>query len=800
MTEILDIDRESRESLEFDALLDLVAGHAATELGRRRIRGLVPSSDAVEAASRLATVAEAGRFLQIHGLVVGSGLQDPHGALERLRVAGAREEPTVLRELARVVVSAGEVRDRVLGSDADEFPLLHGIAGSIPDLRAIAEDVVRHVEPDGRLAEGASRELRRLRREVARVGERLRKQLEAILRRPGAAGASIRDDFVTQRNNRFVIPVRSDAAGIVAGIVHASSSSGATLFVEPLETVDLNNDLVRLHEAETEEENRILARWSAAFRDSIDDVAAAVEAVARFDSLQGRARYGAREDAVLPTVGDGLPLDLRALRHPLLDRRLRDTGGRCVPTDLRMDPADRVLVISGPNTGGKTVALKTLGLAVLMAQSGIPVPAASFSVPVFRQLRCDIGDHQSLEADLSTFSAHLGSVKRFLDDLTTPALLLFDEIGTGTDPEEGAALARAVLEALRRPGVTVAATTHHGAVKAWAFTADGVDSAALDFDTATMTPTFEIRMDRAGVSAGLDIARRLGLGDGIVHRARELIGEDGQAAEGYVARLRELTEQLERDREELAAAQADAARAGDDAREEAREQQRALLAIGQKRLDEAVDEFRERARRELSTIEERRQREFVRRAQREAEQRVAAERSRRRDAMKRRAFREPAATTAEVLIEPGRMVRVRSLDREGEIVAVRGEHIEVRLGRVGFTVGRGDLEPPERGATAPPATSPARAARDGKDDLTIEVTTELNLIGQRVADALPEVDRFLDGAARASLEEVRIVHGHGTGRLRKAIRRHLAGHAMVRRQRPGGPGEGGDGATVVELR
>ncbi|HKQ62722.1 MAG TPA: hypothetical protein VJS92_15635, partial [Candidatus Polarisedimenticolaceae bacterium] len=430
------------------------------------------------------------------------------------------------------------------------FPQLRELGRGLADLGTEARPVLRHVDAEGRLGDEASPELRRLRQAQARTGERLRRLLERLIHEPGAE-VVIRDEFVTQRNGRFVVPVRSDAPRPLRGIVHGSSSSGATRFVEPLETVELNNELVQLAELEQQEQERVLFAWSDAFRRRRDEVLATVEALARVDALQARALFADETEAIVPELAEDGDLVLERARHPLLDRRLRAAGGRCEPLTLRLAPFDRVLVISGPNAGGKTVALKTVGLAVLMAQSGIPVPATAARLPVYRQVRADIGDHQSIQADLSTFSAHIGAVAGFLRDSAPPALLLFDEIGTGTEPGEGAALAHAILESLQSPGITAVATTHQAPLKVWATTDRRAVSAALEFDTATLRPTYRLLQDAAGVSAGLEIAQRLGLDPRVVARARERLGPDARRSEQQLERLHELTTEAELRRDEL---------------------------------------------------------------------------------------------------------------------------------------------------------------------------------------------------------------------------------------------------------
>jgi DNA mismatch repair protein MutS2 len=794
-----DLDSRSRGELDFDELLEWIAGFARTAPGRRRIVALEPLADPVELGETWETIREIQLCQDREGLLVPSSLPDPGAGLAGLAFEGRRLDPEELRDLAVVARAAGEMAASLRRLPAADYPRLSGRAEELPDLRQEADEVLRCIAPDGTIADEASQELRRIRRARTRTGERLRQMLESFLHRPDA-GAVIRDDFITQRNGRFVIPVRSDTPRPVKGIVHASSSSGATQFVEPLETVELNNELVRLAELEQNEIERLLLNWTEMFRASREEVELAVAELGDLDGLQARALFGREVDGTSPEIEADGPLRFEALRHPLLDRRLREQDRRCVPLSLTLDPADRVLVLSGPNAGGKTVALKTIGLAVLMGQSGIPLPARTIRLPLYRQIRTDIGDHQSMQADLSTFSAHVGAVAEFLAEASPPTLLLFDEIGSGTDPVEGAALARSILEAACVPGISTVATTHQSALKAWAFGNEAALSAAMEFDTERLKPTYRVIMGAAGVSAGLEIARRVGLGKEIIDRARTLLGGDSRQAENYLTRLHRMTRELE---EKLA--DVDRLRLG---LEEERRRTESLAAEQTERqrerareeLDRALREFRKQAEGELKAFRDRREKEKAERKVAMLEGRVTrqhAELSRELGL----ADREAEAGGVPEQIEPGMQIYVRSLGRQGRIRRVAGRKVEVMLGNMPFTVDRDDLRLP--GPAPPPDRKRIAQVRPGRGPVdAVEArgaASELMLIGKRVDEALEELDKFLDAAAVAGLGQVRLIHGHGTGRLRRAVREFLSGHAHVRAIRPGKQNEGGDGATVVTL-
>ena len=806
----LDLDGDSGRALELDGVLAAVAERAVTAAGAALLLALQPRVAAEAIEREQALVEEARRRLDREGRLLGGALPDPAPALAALAVEDLRVEASALRDLASVLATAADLRHTLSALDGGDLPHLAALGPPIPDLRREVDPVLRHVAPDGRILDEASPELRRIRHALGRVGERLRRMLESYLHDPGAAGM-IRDDFVTQRNGRFVVPVRADAPRAARGIVHGTSSSGATLFLEPLESVELNNELVRLAEEELEEQDRVVRGWADALRRRIAEVTAAVDAVATVDAIQARALFAASLGAVRPSLAADGPLLLRELRHPLLDRRLRERGEASVPVTIEIRVDQHVLVLSGPNAGGKTVALKAVGLAVLMAQCGLPVVASHARIPVVRQLRADIGDHQSIDADLSTFSAHVQAVARVLRGARPPCLFLFDEIGTGTEPTEGGAIARAVLERLVQPGMTTIATTHLAALKTWALATPGVGSAAMEFDAERMRPTFRVLLGAAGVSAGLDIAARMGLEDSVLVRARELLGPEATEAEASLQRLRQLTSEAEATRDRVArerqALEAERQRLVSRAAADAQEREREATAA----LGEAVRELREQARRELATIQDKKERARLERDQVRAEMRLQAEARRRTARIAAPAGPAPVPAPPPELRE-GVRVHVRSLEREGEVVDVRGDRVVVRMGAATFTVRKADLAPaPEEPGPASPAPRAGagatvrrlvqqREARSGLDDVGAEERPrELLLLGKTVDEALEQVDRFLDASARAGLPEVRVVHGHGTGRLRTAVRRFLRDHPHVAGSRPGAPHEGGDGATVVTL-
>ena len=797
----VDLDIETRRALEFDELLEWVASFARTALGAQRVRSLEPSADEAAIRSELDAVTETRRFLETEGMLLPGSLPDPTPALDALSVADLRLGPEMLRDLAAMGSSGADLRFRLLDLEDPSYAALRELGERLPDLERICRPMLESIAADGTLEDSASPELRRIRASKLRLGSRLQKMLTEILRDPDL-GAVIQDDFITERNGRFVVPVRTDAPRPLEGVVHASSSSGATRFIEPLESVELNNDLVRLAEDERQEVDRVLAAWSDDFRSCKSEVDALVRTLTRIDDLQARALFANETGAVAATLRAEASPSFDRVRHPLLDRRQTEAGGRCVPLSLSLDPSDRVLVISGPNTGGKTVALKTIGLSVLMTQAGIPVPAVELVLPVFRQVRADIGDHQSIEADLSTYSAHIGAVARYLSATRAPALFLFDEIGTGTEPMEGAALARAILESLQQPGVISVATTHLGPLKAWAVAREGVACAAMEFELSTLQPTFQAIMGVAGTSAGLDIAQRLGLEPRIVERARSLLDPSAKEGEDYLVRLRELVTRAEQDRESLRLLREELGAERRALEERFRQKTDRAGRQAVQKLEAALGELRDMGRRELSELRERRERARLDKSWAKSEGRLRSLVAQQRSELSR----EPEqgqwrSVTGE--LKCGMRVRVASLGRVGEVAGLRGSRVDVRLGGMNITVETRDLQLPIGGpaGSSPPArTEQGRGGSRTHAETGPPVQRELKLIGKRVDEALDELDRFLDGALVSGHDEVRIIHGHGTGRLKSAVRRFLDSHSQVQRHRPGGVGEGGDGATVAILR
>ncbi|HLL74744.1 MAG TPA: Smr/MutS family protein, partial [Pyrinomonadaceae bacterium] len=733
-----------------------------------------------------------------------------------------------------------EARARIQ-AERDECPVLWELVADLPrELYSLAARVTSKILPGGELDDRASPELARIRHEINRLRSSITRSLEGLMRR---ADEAIQDSLVTVRNDRYVIPVRSDHRGRVAGVAHGFSSSGQTVFVEPLETIDANNELQTLREAEEREVTRILATLTDDLRRELPAIGRAAEAVAELDFVSAKAVMAARFRCVEPEVGADA-LELVEARHPLLEENLRAAGREVVPVSFRLDAERPVMVISGANAGGKTVVLKTAGLLALAALSGLHVPAREARFPLYGSVLADIGDRQSLAANLSTFTAHVANISRMLEicrESHGPALVLLDEAGTGTDPEEGSALGVAVVDHFRRRcGAHVVATTHYSGLKQYAANEEGVWNASVEFDEKTLQPTYRLLVGLAGSSSGLEIARRFGFPREIIESAASRVNESARAAAEYLRRIKREAEEaealrlaLEEERravaEKYAALEREAARRDAERAQKFEREMRAGLADFERRSQELLSKIEDRAERvRVEREAERRAAELRRETRRAAEQTragVAAKTVEQpggvrvvRNTAAPETFAEAGARGAEEFrpasrardIAKGDTVRLRTFGKVGKVETVRDGEAEVLVGRVRLREKLTNLELVERVA---PKGEAARGQQLERMAAASRATTqvrlaqskaapdaELNLIGRTTDEAADETDKFLDEAFLHGLARVRIIHGHGTGALRRAVAELLKGHPHVASFAPAPPDQGGAGATVVELK
>jgi DNA mismatch repair protein MutS2 len=817
-------------TLEYDQLRTLVRRGAQTPMGRARLDALAPLDNLESLRRALRATAECVELRQRGASWSFSELADPSDALARLHIEGATLEPLAILELARLCEQSLSARASIL-AERERAPVLWEAVEALPrELHSLAARVSSKILPSGELDDRASPELARIRHDITRLRSSIARSLESLMRRSEAA---IQDELVTVRNDRFVIPVKSDHRGRVQGVAHGFSSSGATIFIEPLETIDSNNELQALRETEEREIHRILSTLTEELRRELDALELAARAVAELDFVGAKGAFLSRFDCIVPEINETGTLVLTEARHPLLEENLRAAGGAVVPVSFSLDATHPVMVISGANAGGKTVVLKTTGLLALMALSGLPVPAGAARIPFYASVLADIGDHQSLAANLSTFTSHVANISRMIELCRAPALVLLDEVGTGTDPEEGSALGVAVVDHFRRAcGAHVLATTHYSGLKMYAANEEAVINASVEFDEKSLQPTYRLLVGIAGSSSGLEIARRFGFPAGLVTTAAEHVVASARDAAQYLRRIKRESEDAEALRRALEEERAAVAEKYASLDVEAARRESAREEAFERELLTASAEFERRARELVSKIEDRTERARV---EREA-QKQAAELKRQAKTTARAAsasastqahprpvrvvrdgrvldFDSPAETdiTPAIRTAPARSikvgdrVRLLSFGSIGIVDNLSGDDAEVRVKSLRFREKVSNLELVEAALPAPETGRGARLRVSRGTEVRLstpdhEARTELNVIGRTTDEAVDETDKFLDEAFLNSLSQVRIVHGHGTGALRRAIAKLLNDHPHVERFMQAPPNQGGAGATVVELR
>jgi DNA mismatch repair protein MutS2 len=780
-------------TLEFEPIRARLLALAGSVPGRARVRSLAPGTDPAAVRASLRRTTEALALLAQLGRQPYHDLPDLSEILVALGVEGMHLEPGALLDVASFVEGIVESARSV--SRAEGAPQLSRRASEVKDLTELAVAIRRAILPGGEVADDASPKLRETRRQLARLRLQLQSVLESLLRGKDADRV-LQDKLVTTRNERYVLLVKAEHRSALPGIVHGASGSGQSVFVEPMPAVELNNDIVALGEEERAEVVRILRALTARVAERALELGEAQVVLGELDELQAKALLARDLDAVEPEIVEELLLDLPSARHPLLHEP--------VPVSLRVDPAAPVLVISGPNTGGKTVALKTAGLLSLMAQCGLHVPAApGCRLPAFRRIYADIGDEQSIAANLSTFSAHLAAIVEMTRDLAFPTLVLLDEVGAGTDPTEGGALGVAVVEHFRARGALTIATTHHGLMKSYAQSTPGVACASFGYDPATYAPTYRLTLGQPGRSLALEMAERLGLPSALVQDARSRVDAKQAQAEALLKELEERRGELQVEEGRLAAERQDleaglaALRA---AEREIAARKRAEVEAFALQLRRRLEEAARKAKEAVDAAVERLA--IGRGAGTAAATRARAEAAGALRLVQKEALADPelgieheAPAPAEVAV--GARVKVTSLGVVGEVTAVQGDDLELAVGGKRLRVPRGEVVPLAAGR---PRSSTTGVSLSRPPRPSSSVPAEVNLVGLTVDEALPRVDKLLDDAALSERREIRVIHGFGAGRLRKAVAGLLEGHPHVASFHPGGAREGGGGVTIVELK
>lgn len=809
----------SLDTLEYVRILELISRNAQTPMGELRFAELRPHSSRVLLDRDLAAISETITLNEEKQISwTFSELADPSEAIAILKIKNAALEPLKMLELAAVCTQAIFARS-LMQPEKENAPTLWSIVENISaTLMAAVGNVTKKILPGGEIDDSASPELATLRREISAQRQRLTRSLESVMRN---AGTAIQDEIVTMRNDRYVIPVKADLRGKVGGVAHGMSSSGATVFIEPLESIEANNELQNLRAKEEREISRILFMLSEQLRDELPAIEAAVEAVAELDFIKTKVEFARKFNAIVPNISESGTLELIDARHPLLEESLKnskdqnptseDQGNGVVPSSFKLTRDRSVMIISGANAGGKTVVLKTAGSLSLMAISGLPVPARSAKIPFYRSVLADIGDHQSLAANLSTFSSHMSNIASMMDECQAPSLVLLDEAGTGTDPDEGSALGVAIVDHFRRNcGAQVIASTHYRGLKMYAANDENVINASVEFDEKTLRPTYKLLLGLAGASSGIEIASRFGILSNVIENARGHLDISGREAEVYLRKLQtesklaeDLRIALEEEREAVALKYA---HLEIDAGKKEKTRQKEF----ESELARSLDDFERQSTAFIRLIEDKALRSkldkerLARKAElnrailaKVGESRVhAAENSSifEPDAPKIASKEGVIDVGSRVITSFGNVGTVEKIDKDAAEVLVGGMRLRETLSKLRLAA-----EPAEQKTNR--AEKLQQQAKDSNLRLDTEDTAaELNLIGQTTADAEYEIDRFLDEAYLSGHPRVRIIHGFGTGALKNFVHHFLKGHPHVKRFAFAPSDQGGNGATIAELR
>ena len=799
-------------SLQWESFRERLAGRTFSQLGRNWLLALEPSADADWIETQQQLNAEM-RLLVLGGASFDlRGILDVSELLDKARIEGSALEALELRSVIEhaerveawrltVLSPPDAVRDQWPATEALSAPLLHH------DLGEMLRQLSGKIEPDGTLSDDASPELRRIRKALGQQHRAIEASLRRALAKLSEDG-STQDAVITVRGERFVIPVKAEYKRKVGGVVHGSSSTGQTVFIEPMETIEQNNEMARLLDEEQAEVHRILVAMTRAVAANAQPLLLGAGILAEVDAHQGVARFSLDMNCVRPTFTQDkdASLELLGARHPLLESRLREQGATIVPLNLALMDGKRQMIISGPNTGGKTVALKTAGLLAVMAQSGLPVPATTAQLPIFTAVYADIGDAQSIEQNLSTFSAHVVNVDRISREADAYSLVLLDELGSATDPEEGAALAVAVAEHFLLRHVWSMITTHLTSLKVYAAKHDAVLNAAVGFDEVALAPTYELRLGVPGASAGLNIAARLGLDPAIVANARSQMSTQQVDIGRFLDELHAQLTAANHEREQLAASQRELTRERTRLEQEGRVEQQKRTRELEQQLKQLIEDFESQLRDTVKAIDDK-----------TVAQKIAKD-SALRIAQLKREFsaqfqstvtahtttpEQQAAKAAERKRDPqvGDTVRLKSLNREGRVLRmVDAKTLEVQVGPMKTRVPRSDVAEVVALAKAAPSRRGGGVTVGISNDDSGYITSEINVIGKTADEAESDVSRFIEQAFLAGLQRVRVVHGVGMGILRRTLRDYLKKHPHVVSVTEPPYNEGGQGATIVEFR
>ncbi|CAN7296106.1 endonuclease MutS2 [Rossellomorea sp. LjRoot5] len=778
------------KTLEFDKIKELLKQFAASALGHARVSSLMPSVDYEEITALHEETDEAMTILRLKGHAPLGGIFDIRPHVKRAQIGGMLS-PSEFVQVASTIRASRKLTLFVeeLLEEEVEIPLLQGKMSTVIPLPHLEQDIRKVVDDNGEILDTASETLRTIRTQLRANEGRIREKLERMIRSSNAQ-KMLSDAIVTIRNDRYVIPVKQEYRGQYGGIIHDQSSSGQTLFIEPEAIVQLNNQLRELRLKEQTEIEKILLELSESVQESGEELLLIVNVLSDVDFMFTKAKFGRSIKGSKPTINNERRVKLNKARHPLLPI------DEAVANDIELGNEFSSIVITGPNTGGKTVTLKTLGLTSLMAQAGLPIPALDGSeVGVFRTIYADIGDEQSIEQSLSTFSSHMVNIVDILKKVDHESLVLFDELGAGTDPQEGAALAISILDEVHGTGARVIATTHYPELKAYGYNREGVVNASVEFNVETLSPTYKLLLGVPGRSNAFDISKRLGLSDGVIQRAKSHIGTDSKEVENMIASLEDNRRQGERELEEAHELLRQAEKMHKDMQKqmmEYYEKKDILYEKAQQKASEVVEKAKAEAD---QVIKDLRKMQHEKSAQIKEHELIQAKKQLEDATPKLKTGQKKKATGSKHELKAGDEVKVLSFDQKGHLIErVSAKEWQVQMGIMKMKVKETDLEfiqSQQKVETKPLATV------KGKD---FHVSLELDLRGERFENALSRVEKYIDDALLAGYPRVSIIHGKGTGALRQGVQEYLKNHRSVKSIRFGDAGEGGTGVTVVQFK
>ena len=789
------MNKKGLKVLEYNKIIEMLKAQANSQMAKERLAALLPETEVHRIREGLAETSEAVTVIVKKGALPLGEIYDINSALHFARKGGTLTMRQLLQILYNMKVTGNVIT--FLKSDLEYLPIIMGMSEVLVAFPKLAERIDRSILSEDEMADSASPELRNIRRSIARQNEAIRSKMNHILNSSDNK-TFLQDAIVTMRDGRYVVPVKAEHRAKMPGIIHDQSSSGATIFIEPQVIVNLNNELRELELAEKAEIERILAELSSAVAEHFHDLINNQKILIELDIIFAKGKLSCKMQAEEPSINEEGFLDLRLARHPLIDPK------KVVPINLSIGKEYQTLVITGPNTGGKTVTLKTAGLLAMMAQSGLHIPAASTSsLPIYREIFADIGDEQSIEQSLSTFSSHMKNTVYLVEKAGSSTLVLLDELGAGTDPTEGAALAIAILERLAAQGAHTIATTHYNELKKYALSTEGVENASMEFNVETLSPTYRLSIGVPGKSNAFEISKKLGLPGKIIDRANQLIEKGDIAFEEVISAIENdkrkaqeerdeavrLAEELKKQKEELEKRQQELEKRESKVLKDAREEARAIIKEARETASDVQKELKELAK--VQSLGERTKRlEKSKRRIKESENRYA-------DGLERPVNANPVIAEE---LQTGDRVKILTLDQNGEVLTLPDEKgdLTVKVGIMKINVNVSDLMLIIDGTKKKKPRAGGYGNLYRKKAQTISMS--VNVQGQNLEDALMNVDKYIDDAYMAGLKEVTVIHGNGTGVLKEGLRRSFKKHKLVASYRKGGYNEGGDGVTIVKLK